>query len=101
MRILVLEKIDSPFPEWRLLREAVDTKTRFAFAEDIHPAFGEAFDLHDSCSHAYTMNGVVFFFFFAFAQQEQAEDVAAVEAAIDHEFVAFFEDVQRNDYVWK
>jgi hypothetical protein len=47
------------------------------------------------------MNRFFPFLFSAAAQQQQTKHVTAINAAVDHEFVSFFKDVQRDDDMWK
>jgi hypothetical protein len=47
------------------------------------------------------MNGLVAFGFCPGAKKDQAEDFIAIDAAVDHQLVSVFEDMEWNDDVWE
>ena len=84
-----------------LLSEPEYAKACFAFAKDVHPSIIEAFDFRNSRGYADAMNRILAFLLGAAAKKHETEDFIAIDAAIDHQLVTFFKNMERNDDVGK
>src|SRR5438132_1157310 len=92
-----IEKLHGSVPEWRLLRESKYSKPCFAFAEDVHLPIFNTFDLANSDRYTGAMNRVLAFFFGAATKKDQTKGFITIDTAVDHDLIAVFKNMERND----
>src|SRR5690349_18483858 len=99
--VAIFEKIDCRSPKRYLLSELINAESSLTFTQNIHSSFIETLDFDNAHSDTGTMYRFLRFFFGSGAQQDESKTLAAIDAAVDHQFVAFFEYVERNDDMWE
>jgi hypothetical protein len=97
----VLEEFHGSTPVRIVVRETPDPESIFTFTKNVHAAVLEPFDLDDPGGYPNPMNRVFRFRFGTGSQKNDPERLIVINAVVDHEPVAFFEDMEGNHDVGK